>query len=209
MNNDVNYYVLLTSGRGPVECTRVVNLVTKEFVCSAKLHGIACGVIDNEPAGGGCNYSIRFAVSGDGKALSDFRNEWEGSILWVAKRNPFRPHHKRKNWFVGIRFFKPLERNEMKDSDIVYDTMRSGGHGGQNVNKVETSVRATHVPSGLSVVASDERSQYRNKEIARERLLAKLSELREIEELGEERCMWMSHNTLERGNPVKKFTGDL
>lgn len=209
MENNVKYYALITSGRGPVECTRVVNLVFNEFARSAKLNKINCGVIDNEPAFGGCNYSVRLVVSGDTTSVESFRKEWEGSVLWVAARNPFRPHHKRKNWFVGIRFFKPLEPYEVSDKEILYETFRSGGHGGQNVNKVETSVRATYVPNGTSVVASDERTQFRNKEIAKERLMAKLSELREIERLGAEHCMWMSHNTLERGNPVKKFKGDL
>lgn len=207
--DNIKYYVLITSGRGPVECTRVVNLVYKEFARSAKFNNVKCGIIDNEPSQYGCNYSARLVVGGDVSSVEAFRKEWEGSILWVATRNPFRPHHKRKNWFVGIRFFKPLEQYEISDKEILYETFRSGGRGGQNVNKVETSIRATHVPSGLSVVASDERTQFRNKEIAKERLMSKLSELREIEKLGEEHCMWMSHNTLERGNPVKKFKGDL
>ena len=63
----------------------------------------------------------------------------------------------------------------INERDITYETMRSSGPGGQNVNKVETVVRATHHPTGISVLATDMRSQTRNKRLALERLILKLS----------------------------------
>ena len=77
------------------------------------------------------------------------------------------------------------------------------------MNKVETAVRATHRPSGISVVASDLRSQSQNKKLAYERLMMKLSAMEEEKQMHQTRDVWMNHNTLERGNPVKKFKGDL
>ena len=152
-------------------------------------------------------FSATLSVEGENiKALTD---EWEGSVLWVAQRNPFRPTHKRKNWYVGVHSFKPLESAQINERDITYETMRSSGPGGQNVNKVETAVRATHLPTGISVAASDMRSQTQNKKLAHERLLMKLSSLEENKQQEHDRSVWMSHNTLERGNPVKKFKGDL
>lgn len=103
-------YIQITSGRGPVECCRVVVLVMQKIIGQAKHQGLEVEVIEHE---------------------------------------------------------------------IVYDTTRSSGPGGQNVNKVETAVRATHVPSGLSVLASDMRTQVQNKKLARERLLMKLSAIEE------------------------------
>lgn len=201
-------YIQITSGRGPAECCRVVTLVMQKIMEQASIADLNTEIVEHEDGPeDGCMFSATLSVEGENiKALTD---EWEGSVLWVAQRNPFRPTHKRKNWYVGVHSFKPLESAQINERDITYETMRSSGPGGQNVNKVETAVRATHLPTGISVAASDMRSQTQNKKLAHERLLMKLSSLEENKQQEHDRSVWMSHNTLERGNPVKKFKGDL
>ena len=201
-------YVLITSGRGPVECCRVVVLVMQKFMTSADAMGYKTEIVDYEPGlEDATMFSVTLSIESDN--IEQLQREWEGSILWVAQRNPYRSNHKRKNWFVGLHFFSLLESSVISERDIKYETMRASGPGGQNVNKVETAVRATYVPTGLSVVASDMRSQSQNKKLAQERLLAKLSALDDAQRSEQDRSVWMNHNTLERGNPVKKFKGDL
>ena len=201
-------YIQITSGRGPVECCRVVALVMSKIVEHAKSQGYEVDVVEHEDGpNDGCLFSVTLAVKGEN--ILSLKEEWEGSVLWVAQKNPFRPWHRRKNWFVGVHFFKPLQAESVLGRDLTYETLRSSGPGGQNVNKVETAVRAIHVPSGTTVVASDMRSQTQNKKLARERLIMKLSAIEKEKQMQQTHDVWMNHNTLERGNPIKKFKGDL
>ena len=200
-------YIQITSGRGPVECCRVVVLVMNKIVEQAKSLGYDVEVVEHEDGpNDGCMFSATLALESE-NAIS-LKEEWEGSVLWVAQKNPFRPWHRRKNWFVGVHFFKPLQSDKVNERDITYETLRSSGPG-QNVNKVETAVRAIHTPSGITVLVSDERSQVQNKKLAHERLILKLSAIEEEKQMQQTHDVWMNHNTLERGNPVKKFKGDL
>ena len=201
-------YIQITSGRGPAECCRVVVLVMNKIVEQAKIKDYKVEVIEHEEGpNDGCMFSATLAI--EGESISSLKDEWEGSVLWVAQKNPFRPWHRRKNWFVGVHFFKPLQTGTISERDITYETLRSSGPGGQNVNKVESAVRAIHVPTGITVLASDERLQIQNKRLARARLLMKLSAIDEERRLHHNHEVWMNHNSLERGNPVQKFRGDL
>ena len=203
-------YIQITSGRGPEECCRVVVLVMEKLIHQAKDQNISCKLIDYEPGlSNGCMFSATLSAEGDEAALSALAAAWEGSVLWVAQKNPFRPWHRRKNWFVGVHIIVPMPAQQVDERQIVYETHRASGPGGQNVNKVETAVRATYLLTGLSVTASDERSQLRNKQLAKERLLMRLAADHEAARAQRERDVWMNHNTLERGNPVQKFKGDL
>ena len=207
-NNMDKEYIQITSGRGPVECCRVVVLVMNKIIEQAKSLGYEVEVVEHEDGpNDGCMFSATLAIESE-HAIS-LKDEWEGSVLWVAQKNPFRPWHRRKNWFVGVYFFKPLQTGTISERDITYETLRSSGPGGQNVNKVESAVRAIHVPTGITVLASDERLQIQNKRLARERLLMKLSAIDEDRRLHHNHEVWMNHNSLERGNPVQKFRGDL
>lgn len=198
-------YIQITAGRGPVECARAVTLVAREITKAIP----SLQLTDYEPHNqvDGCYMSMTFAS--DTPIPPSIVNEWQGSVLWRSTRNPYRPGHKRSNWFVGVNFFDEVELPAIKDSDITYETCRSGGKGGQNVNKVETSVRAIHRPTGISVKCSDERSQSQNKSLARERLILRLRQLNQDTIAESKSAQWSKHDSLERGNPVKKFSGSL
>ena len=198
-------YIQIPAGRGPVECARVVTLVARELLKIIP----PLQLTDCEPHNqvDGCFMSITFAT--EDVIPPSIIKGWQGTVLWRSTKNPYRPGHKRSNWFVGVNFFDEVELPQIEESDIIYETCRSGGKGGQNVNKVETSVRAIHIPTGLSVKCSDERSQSQNKTLARERLLLKLRQQNDKVVAESRSRQWSNHDNLERGNPVKKFSGPL
>lgn len=198
-------FVQITAGRGPVECARVVTLVAREIM--KVLPGLT--ISDSEPhkQTEGCYMSMTLAS--DTEIPAAMVAEWEGTVQWRSTKNPYRPGHKRSNWFVGIHFIDELELPEINDSDITYETCRSRGKGGQNVNKVESAVRAVHSPTGISVKCSDERSQVQNKVRARERLILKLLDQQSAAKASATNAAWTNHDSLVRGNPGKKFAGPL
>ena len=198
-------YIQLTAGRGPVECARVVALVAKEL--QKALPNIQIVDFEEHKTAPGCFMSMTFGSDED--IPQSVISEWEGTVQWRATKNPYRPEHKRSNWFVGIHFIDSVSLPTIDERDIEYETCRSGGKGGQNVNKVESTVRAIHTPSGLMVKCSDERSQFQNKARARERLLLKLAEAQTEAEAEARDAAWAQHDSLIRGNPVKTFKGSL
>ena len=193
--------IQITSGRGPVECCRVVARLQEMMLKQAKQYGITFTVLSNtksELAG-----TLQSAViQAEGNTLSAFTKEWQGTVQWIAQ-SPYRKMHKRKNWFAGVEIFDPTQQLKWNINDVRLDTCRSSGPGGQNVNKVETAVRGTHIPSGIQVLASDSRSQLQNKKLCLERLKAKVAAWQTTQLTALQQTQWHEHNILERGNPVK------
>ncbi len=195
----------ITSGRGPAECCLAVALTLKEILKEAKENNLACEVINRTPYNiNGTLASASVKISG--KNISPFINSWQGVLGWICQ-SPFRTMHKRKNWFIGIEVYDLSSTSQWSEKDVYYQTLRSSGPGGQNVNKVETAVRAVHKPSGVQVLANESRSQMQNKKIALERLKElfiqwQLNNLRKTE-----KQQWQNHNCVERGNPKRIYKG--
>lgn len=117
------------------------------------------------------------------------------------------PHHKRKNWFVGVNLLPPLDESAVRQSEFEFESMRSSGPGGQHTNKTESAVRVTHVATGLSAVAQEERSQHLNRKLALTRLFQKLAEQNEVAKREHKADQWTHHAELERGNAVRVYEG--
>lgn len=199
--------IQITSGKGPEECERVVSKVVEKLMKESKSNGFEISLIESTD-GVMPNTMLSAMLLIKGKDIDPFIKQWEGVIQWVAQ-SPYRKLHRRKNWFVGVKSYDITKQVKLNEKDISYDTFRSGGPGGQNVNKVETAVRATHNPSGVSVTSSNERSQLMNKKDATEKLKNRIMSW-QIEQANVKiQSQWMEHNTLERGNPIRVFNESL
>ncbi|SHE87613.1 peptide chain release factor H [Chryseobacterium takakiae] len=197
--------IQITSGRGPLECQWVVAKVLKVFLDEVKDHTISYEIIHREE--GDENLTLKsVTILLKSKELTGFLENWIGSICWTGK-STFRMLHKRSNWFIGIFELEGLEKINFNEKDIQFQTTRSQGSGGQNVNKVNTAVRATHIPTGLSVFAQDSRSQLENKKLSISRLKEKVLD-QNISMLQKRmQDTWNNHLQVQRGSPIRTFSG--
>jgi len=195
----------LTSGRGPGECQLCINKIVQIIIDEAAAHGLTCMLLDFEAAYHGYHSAL---LSVDGEKEAAFVESWNGTIEWIWK-STIRPGHKRKRWFIGISQLEVGSETdiEFSDNQLKWESLRASGPGGQHVNKTESAIRLTHMPSGITVVAREERSQYRNKSLAKARLYGILKERKRLGEVQKEQELWSEHNNLERGNAIRTYEG--
>lgn len=201
MENSARYQI--SSGQGPLECQlavgRFVSALLKELP-EAKL--ISSRKSSAPGATSECLVSAVIEAPADAAAP-------QGSILWIC-RSPFRPHHGRKNWFIDIRRIRESQGPDCDVSDlgdVRMETFRCGGNGGQNVNKVETGVRLIHEATGITVTATNQRTQELNRKEAASRLRQALENARQEAESQIRNDARMQHHRLERGGAVRVYEG--
>ena len=189
--------IQLSSGQGPEECELAVGklfeTLKKEY---PDMEMLSSHVSRHSKAG--CYTSILFYTECDLSGL-------EGTILWICK-SPYRENHKRKNWYVDVSIIPETEQAP-DDMGIRFEHFHCGGKGGQNVNKVETGVRLTHIATGISVTSTLERSQYLNRKKALAKLNAILLQKEQDERQKQADSAWREHNRIIRGNPVRTYQG--
>ncbi|SHM20292.1 peptide chain release factor H [Chitinophaga sp. CF418] len=205
--------IQVTAGRGPAECTRVVAKVVELMMKAARTQGLDIQLLESKK--GDLKGTLLSAVllikeksGAREKRLDAFVKEWRGTVQWIAE-SPYRKFHKRKNWFVGVEVFDVKEQLKWDLKDVKLESCRASGPGGQHVNKVETAVRGTHLPSGIQVLAMDSRSQLQNKQLCLERLETKFMSWQMEQLLARRQDQWQEHNELERGRAVKVITDKL
>lgn len=188
----------ISSGQGPEECSVAVEKLAAALQKEYKdLQVVACY--------GNPKYQGFRSVLME----SDLEHaELQGTVQWIWQ-SELRPGHKRKNWFVNMTIIpEQMEIIGFDEKDCRFETFRSGGKGGQNVNKVETGIRIIHVPTGVRVECTEERSQYLNKQKGLRRLKAMLAAQRAADEAKQNNEAWDVHNNgVERGNPVRIYEG--
>lgn len=194
-------WLQISAGLGPDECCLAVAKVAKLISAEARLQQTELQLIERVDGKKSETFqSILFAIAAE--EVPTWLNDWIGTVKWIGD-SPYRPNHRRKNWFVSVQLLEPPLAVNFHLKDLRIESCRASGPGGQHVNKTESAVRVTHIPTGLVAVSQDERSQGSNRKLAIERLKRKLQIANEEEQADARKKLQQQHKNLERGNAVK------
>lgn len=193
----------LSAAQGPAECALAVAKAYALLQREALAQGVSLELLESE-AGPERGTLRSLVLALDGAAAGAFAQRWSGTLQWICP-SPYRPTHRRKNWFFGGRVFELPPTGD--DDTVRFEAIRASGPGGQHVNKTASAVRATHLSSGISVKVQSERSQLANRRLALALIRRRLTEQAESAAADQRADRHQAHRAIDRGNAARTFRG--
>jgi peptide chain release factor 2 len=198
-------FLFIQAGAGGTEAQDWAGMLARMYLRWAERHGFSIETVDEHAGDTAGLKSITYKISGL-RAYGWLRNEI--GIHRLVRISPFNAQGKRQTSFASVAVSPDIDDSieiKIDDKDLRIDTYRSSGAGGQHVNKTDSAIRITHIPTGIVVTCQNERSQFQNKDMAMKILRSKLYELEMQKRQEQENAALAAQKKIEWGSQIRNY----